>query len=188
MTCRVVRRAWGVGMGSLAARLLARAAPEHPVCAVWPTQHARATECRRGANGRRPQPRPLVQAAPERPTSPEHPVAEVGPMRLRQPDLSQTLANSPSLADNPVCCCIGLKTGQTRTRCECGSVKMEQSKSAKKVPAAVSSGAALLPHLPPPPEPRHHLVQGAQCHRASAAETVGTAQITRSICQGRAAA
>ena len=43
---------------------------------------------------------------------------------------SRTLANSPSTADNPGCCCIRLKTGQARTRCERGSVKTKQAKPA----------------------------------------------------------
>ena len=66
----------------------------------------------------------------EHPTPPEHPAAVDGPMQLRQLDLSRTLANSPSTADKPGCCCIGLKTGRARTRCERGSVKTKQAKPA----------------------------------------------------------
>ena len=89
VTRRVARRTWGVDMGSLATRPLTRAAPEHPACAAWPLQHARATKCLRGAAEGQPQQRPRVRVTPERPTPPEHPAGAVGPMRLRQSNLGK---------------------------------------------------------------------------------------------------
>ena len=48
------------------------------------------------------------------------------------PDYIRTLANRPVGANNPGCCCTGLKTGWARTGCEHGSVKTKQAKAATR--------------------------------------------------------
>ena len=70
------------------------------------------------------------------------------------PDYIRTLANRPVGADNPGCCCTGLKTGWARTGCEHGSVKTKQAKPATHplfAPVQTKNLPTRTQHLAPKP-------------------------------------
>jgi len=91
---------------------------------------------------------------------------------------SRTLTNGPATADNPGCCCIGLKTGRARTGCEHGSVKMKQAKPATH---------PLLCHQKNLPTRTQHLAPKPAIHPDKRPPTdVGAAGVRRwaAVCPG----